>query len=106
MIEWRHRISRQGTAFVAGGTKGTSKKMNGGSGSTISRFIDAMRQILDIGVDQGQLAANPLIEAGVELLFANGAWLGEANVNAFYLVKRLHESGWNTKGSRLMRLWS
>ena len=67
VIEWRNRVSREGTGFVARGTKGPSPKMNGSSASTINRSIDAIRQILDIAVDQGQLAANPLQRRGIKV---------------------------------------
>lgn len=67
VVEWRNRVSREGTGFVARGTKGPSAKMNGTSASTINRSIDAIRQILDIAVDQGQLAANPLQRRGVKV---------------------------------------
>ena len=67
VIEWRNRVSRDGTGFMARGTKGPSPKMFGKSASTINHCIDAIRQVLDIAVDQGQLAANPLQRRGVKV---------------------------------------
>ncbi|MSU64898.1 MAG: site-specific integrase [Opitutus sp.] len=66
VIEWRNRVSRDGTGFVARGTKGSSPKMNGRSASTLNHCIDAIRLILDIALDQGQLAANPLQRRGLK----------------------------------------
>ena len=66
VIEWRNRISREGTGFVAKGAKGPSAKMAGKSASTINHCIDALRQIVDIAVDQGQLGSNPLERRGLK----------------------------------------
>jgi integrase len=67
VMEWRNRVSREGTGFVARGTKGPSVKMSGKSAATINHCIDAIRQVLDIAVDQGQLGANPLERRGLKL---------------------------------------
>lgn len=40
--------------------------------------------------------------SGPKLLFANGSWLGTPKKNAFLLVGRLHELGWQPDGPRLM----
>jgi integrase len=67
VIEWQNRVSRDGTGFVARGTKGPSPKMIGRSASTINHCIDVIRQVLDIAVDQGQLGSNPLQRRGLKL---------------------------------------
>ncbi|MEN9635247.1 MAG: hypothetical protein RL077_3651 [Verrucomicrobiota bacterium] len=67
VIEWRNRMSREGTGFVSPGAKGISSKNNGTSASLINKCIDAMRRMLDIAVERGQLGGNPLYPRGIKL---------------------------------------
>lgn len=67
VLEWRNRLSREGTGFVVPGAKGTSPKINGTSAALINRLIDALRQMLDIAVERGQLGGNPLYGRGLKL---------------------------------------
>lgn len=67
VLEWRNRISRDGTGFVVPGAKKVSPKINGSSASLINKCIDAMRRMLDIAVERGQLAGNPLLSRGLKL---------------------------------------
>ena len=60
VIEWRNRISREGTGFVVPGAKKVSPKINGSSASLLNKCIDSLRRMLDIAVERGQLAGNPL----------------------------------------------
>jgi integrase len=67
VIEWRNRISREGTGFVVPGAKKVSPKINGSSASLINKCIDAIRRMLDIAVERGQLPGNPLYARGLKL---------------------------------------
>jgi len=67
VIEWRNRISREGTGFVVPGAKKVSPKINGSSASLLNKCIDAIRRMLDIAVERGQLAGNPLYARGLKL---------------------------------------
>lgn len=67
VIEWRNRMSRDGTGFVSPGAKAVSPKNNGSSASLINKCIDAMRRMLDIAVERGQLGGNPLYPRGIKL---------------------------------------
>ncbi len=67
VLEWRNRISRDGTGFVVPGAKKASPKINGSSASLINKCIDALRRMLDIAVERGQLAGNPLYPRGLKL---------------------------------------
>jgi integrase len=66
VIDWRHRIARDGTGWRPPGARGPSAKTNGRSYSTINHSIDAIRSLLDIAVELGQLVANPLLGRGVK----------------------------------------
>jgi len=67
VLEWRNRISRDGTGFVVPGAKKVSLKINGSSASLINKCIDALRRMLDIAVERGQLPGNPLYPRGLKL---------------------------------------
>jgi integrase len=67
VIGWRNRITRDGTDWRPPGAKGPSAKTNGRSYSTANHSIDAIRQILDIAVEHGQLVTNPLHGRGVKV---------------------------------------
>ncbi len=67
VIEWRNRISREGTGFVSPGAKAISPKNNGTSASLVNKCIDALRRILDVAVERGQLGGNPLYPRGIKL---------------------------------------
>ena len=67
VLEWRNRISRDGTGFVVPGAKKASPKINGSSASLINKCIDALRRMLDIAVERGQLPGNPLCPRGLKL---------------------------------------
>jgi len=67
VIDWRNRITRDGTGWILPGAKGPSAKSNGRSSSTVNHSIDALRQILDIAVEHGQLVNNPLLRRGVKV---------------------------------------
>jgi integrase len=67
VTEWRNRLSRNGTGNRPPGSKAASPKNNGTSSSLINKCIDALRRLLDIAVEQGQLAGNPLYPRGLKL---------------------------------------
>ena len=67
VIEWRNRMSRDGTGHMSPGAKAVSPKNNGSSASLINKCIDAMRRMLDIAVERGQLGGNPLYPRGIKL---------------------------------------
>jgi integrase len=67
VIEWRNRMSREGTGHMSPGAKAVSPKNNGSSASLINKCIDAIRRMLDIAVERGQLGGNPLYPRGIKL---------------------------------------
>ena len=67
VLEWRNRVSREGTGFVVPGAKQASPKINGSSASLINKCIDALRRMLDIAVERGQMAGNSLHPHGLKL---------------------------------------
>ena len=67
VIEWRNRISRDGTGHLPPGAKGATPRNNGSSASLINKCIDALCRLLDIAVEQGQLGGNPLRLRGIKL---------------------------------------
>ena len=67
VIEWRNRMSRDGTGHRSPGAKAVSPKNNGSSASLINKCIDAIRRMLDIAVERGQLGGNPLYPRGIKL---------------------------------------
>ena len=67
VTEWRNRMSREGTGHKSPGAKAVSAKNNGSSASLINKCIDAMRRMLDIAVERGQLGGNPLYPRGLKL---------------------------------------
>lgn len=67
ILDWRNRLSREGTGHRPPGSKGRKPKNNGSSPSLINKCIDALRRMLDIAVEQGQLPGNPLYARGLKL---------------------------------------
>lgn len=67
VIDWRNRITREGTGYRPPGAKGPSAKTSGRSYSTVNHSIDAIRRILDIAVEHGQLVVNPLQGRGIKV---------------------------------------
>ena len=67
VIEWRNRVSRDGTGHLPPGAKGATPRNNGSSASLINKCIDALCRLLDIAVEQGQLGGNPLRLRGIKL---------------------------------------
>jgi len=67
VTEWRNRLSRNGTGHRPPGSKAIEPKNNGSSPSLINKCIDALRRMLDIAVERGQLAGNPLYPRGLKL---------------------------------------
>ncbi len=67
VTEWRNRMSREGTGHKSPGAKAVSVKNNGSSASLINKCIDALRRMLDIAVERGQLGGNPLYPRGIKL---------------------------------------
>jgi hypothetical protein len=67
VMDWRDRITREGTGALPPGCKGPSAKYSGKSYSTINHSIDALRQLLDIAVERGQLVVNPLQVRGLKV---------------------------------------
>lgn len=65
--EWRDRLAKDGTGFVAPGAKGRSENNDGTSPGTINKAIDVLRRVLDIAVERGQIASNPIAGRGVKL---------------------------------------
>jgi integrase len=64
---WRDRILKDGTGARPPGAKGPSAKYSGKSYSTINHSIDALRRLLDIAVEHGQLVTNPLAVRGIKV---------------------------------------
>ncbi len=69
VLAWRDRVRRDGTGFVAPGTKGRGKS-DGTSPGTINKMVDAIRRMVEIAIDQGQLSASPLAGRGIKLRVA------------------------------------
>jgi integrase len=67
VIDWRNRVTRDGTGWRPPGAKGPSAKTSGRSYSTVNHAIDALRRILDIAVEHGQLVVNPLQGRGIKV---------------------------------------
>jgi integrase len=67
VLEWRNRLSRDGTGHRPPGSTAKRPKNNGSSPSLINKCIDALRRMLDIAVERGQLAGNPLYPRGLKL---------------------------------------
>ncbi len=67
VTEWRNRLSRDGTGHRPPGAKTSNPKNNGSSASLINKCIDAIRKMLDIAVERGQLGGNPLYPRGLKL---------------------------------------
>jgi integrase len=67
VTEWRNRLSRNGTGHRPPGSRAIEPKNNGSSPSLINKCIDALRRMLDIAVERGQLAGNPLYPRGLKL---------------------------------------
>lgn len=67
VLAWRDRVAREGTGFVPPGAKGSSKLIDGSSPSGINKMIDAIRRMIEIAVQRGQLHASPLSGRGVKL---------------------------------------
>jgi integrase len=67
VTEWRNRLSREGTGHRPPGSTGSSPKNDGSSASLINKCIDALRRMLDIAVERGQLGGNPLYPRGLKL---------------------------------------
>jgi integrase len=67
VTEWRNRLKRDGTGHRAPGAKAANPKNNGSSASLINKCIDALRRILDIAVERGQMVGNPLYPRGLKL---------------------------------------
>jgi len=67
VIDWRNRVTKDGTGSLPPGAKGPSTKYTGRSYSTVNHAIDAMRRLLDIAVEHGQLVVNPLHGRGVKV---------------------------------------
>ncbi len=67
VLDWRNRIRREGTGFRVPGAKKVSPKINGSSASLINKCIDALRRMIDIAVERGQLTANLLSPRGLKL---------------------------------------
>lgn len=59
--EWRTRAMRDGTGFRADKVKAVSPNMAGRSASSFNKAVDMVRRMLDIAVDAGAIAANPLL---------------------------------------------
>jgi hypothetical protein len=58
--EGRNRLSRHGTGHRPPGSTAAKPKNNGSSAYLINKCIDALPRRLDIAVERGQLAGNPL----------------------------------------------
>ena len=67
VLEWRNRLSRDGTGHRPPGSTAKKPMNNGSSPSLINKCIDALRRLLDIAVERGQLAGNPLYPRGLKL---------------------------------------
>ena len=67
VLGWRDRVRRDGTGFVPPGAKARSKMIDGTSPAGINKLIDAIRRMVGIAVERGQLAASPLQGRGLKL---------------------------------------
>ena len=98
VIEWRNRIRIEGTGFVNHGAKGRSANNDGTSAATINKAVDVLRRVLDIAVERGQIAANPLAGRGVKLrVHPHKPQLPDAvTLNAIFadVEKRSKRGGW------------
>jgi integrase len=60
VMAWRNRIAKDGTGWIAPGAKGRSTANDGSSAGGINKSLDAIRRLMEIAVEKGQLAKNPL----------------------------------------------
>ena len=67
VMEWRNRISREGTGNKPPGVTGSAERVWGTSSATINDCVDAIRHTLEVAVDKGQIAVNPLQRRGIKL---------------------------------------
>lgn len=58
---WRAHSARVGTGFVPPGAKGSSDKVAGRSPRSFNKALLMLRNLLNIAVDSGALAGNPLV---------------------------------------------
>jgi len=64
--EWRNRALTDGTGYRPPGAKGNSKAVAGLSPSSFNKAVDVLRSLLNVAVERGALAANPLIGRGIK----------------------------------------
>lgn len=58
---WRAHATREGTGFVPPGAKAPSPKVSGRSARSYNKAFYLLRSLLNIAVDTGALAGNPLV---------------------------------------------
>ena len=57
VVEWAARFKAEGTNFTAPGAKSVQR---GNSATSVNRAIDTLRRIMDIAIERGALATNPV----------------------------------------------
>lgn len=63
---WRNRALTVGTGFQPPHTNGKSKAVAGLSPSSFNKAVDVLRHLLNIAVERGALAGNPLVGRGIK----------------------------------------
>jgi integrase len=63
---WRDKALTAGTGYRPPGAKGESKGTAGKSPGTFNKAVDALRKMLDIAVERGALAHNPIAGRGIK----------------------------------------
>ncbi|MSU47256.1 MAG: hypothetical protein EXS42_09095, partial [Lacunisphaera sp.] len=68
VIAWRNSIRRDGTGYrSAFGKGGRIEHLDGSSTSLINKMISALKDMLAIAIERGQLVSNSLMQKGVRL---------------------------------------
>jgi integrase len=66
-IDWRDRLAANGTGHRPPGAKSETRLANGSSAAHINKILDVLRRLLEIAIEKGQVAENPLNARGVKL---------------------------------------
>ena len=104
--DWRNKLRSEGTGFVNPFSTGGRTSSSGKSASNINKLLDVVRQMLDIAIERGQLAANPMAIKGLKLkLEPKKPNLPEPNVlHAIYSGIETNNGGNSPHSADLCRL--
>lgn len=58
ILDWVTRFKLNGTNFTPPGAK---KALKGNSATSVNRAVDTLRRVLDIAIERGQIASNPVL---------------------------------------------